>query len=144
MSEVRWVNSGGYPSPGKVTDLTELRADVNRVILGGNGKMELLALRDPSDIRVGEIHPHIPKWEYILKDNPSKPQILQWLEHGVDIKKFMRPFKGTYKGASYDSSCPPRRISRNHGSCKKFASFITETLLNRIRTGAVCIWGNVG
>ena len=37
--------------------------------------MNDLLLRDPSGFRAGETHKHIPVWERIFENNPSKEQI---------------------------------------------------------------------
>ena len=35
------------------------------------------------------------------------------------------------------------RVFRNHGSCKKLASFIGNTILQGLSTGSVKVWGKV-
>ena len=35
-------------------------------------------------------------------------------------------------------------IFKNHYSCKQFSKFVTETILQRIETGAIRVWGKVG
>ena len=61
-----------------------------------------------------------------------------------DIKKFMRPFKGSFMGVKYESAEPPTRVFKNHYSCKQFSQFVTETILKHIETGAIRVWGKVG
>jgi hypothetical protein len=39
---------------------------------------------------------------------------------------------------------PPPTVFNNHLSCKPFASFITDSILARIGTGAISLWGKVG
>ena len=86
--------------------------------------MNDLLLRDPSGFRAGEIHKHIPVWERILE--------------------FIKPFKGRFKGSNYDSRVPPRKHLINHHSCKLSTKFISKTLVERVRTGAVRVWDRVG
>ena len=112
--------------------------------MGEKGNMNDLLFRDPSSFRAAEIHKHIPVWERILENNPFKEQILQWLQYGVDVKEFMKPFKGTFKDSKYDSRFPPRKHLKIHQSCKLFTEFISKTLVERVRTGAVLVWGRVG
>ena len=57
---------------------------------------------------------------------------------------FTRPYSGSFKGVRYDSDFPTHRVFKNHGSCKKFGSFIGETIRSRLSTGAVRVWGRVG
>lgn len=141
---IKWVTFEGSPSSGKVTSRESLLGEISRVITGGKGDLRKLAFRDPSSFKAGEIHHHLPMWEEVLAKNPRKEEILGWLEGGVNIHSFMRPFKGNFKGKKYDSPSPPRKIFKNHPSCAKFTEFITKTLLERIATGAVRIWGRVG
>ena len=72
-SEIKWVTVNGHPSPSKV--FRQIFADVARIEIGEKGNMNDLLLRDPSGFRAGEIHKHIPVWERILENNPSKEQI---------------------------------------------------------------------
>ena len=67
-----------------------------------------------------------------------------WIGKGVNIREFMRPFRGSYMGVNYDSTDPPSRAFKNHHSRKQFSQFVTETLLQRIETGAIRVWGRVG
>ena len=142
-SEIKWVTVDRHPSPSKMTSVGKISADVARIEMGKKGNMNDLLFRDPSSFRVTEIHKHIPVWERILENNPFKEQILQWLQYGVDFKEFMKPFKGTFKGSKYDSRFPPRKHLKIHQSCKLFTEFISKTLVERVRTGAVRVWGRV-
>ena len=63
---------------------------------------------------------------------------------GIDITAFCRPFKVVFKGVEYDCPTPPRETFKNHPSCKHFVDFISETLSQRLKTGAVAVWGKVG
>ena len=58
--------------------------------------------------------------------------------------EFMKPFKGSYKGIYYDSQYPPKCVFKNHKVCGRFEQFISQTLIDRIRIGAVHVWGEVG
>lgn len=126
-----------------MTHREEVLAQVKKVISGEKGDLNQLVFRDPASFQAGEIHRHIPMWQTILADNSSRKQILQWISGGVDVRPFMKSFKGVFKGFKYDSLSPPRKLFKNHPSCSKFSKFITETLLQRVRTGAVRVWGKV-
>ena len=127
-----------------MTSVGKISADVARIEMGEKGNMNDLLFTDPSSLRAGEIHKHIPVWGRILENNPFKEQILQWLQYGVDVKKFIKPFKGTFKGSKDDSRFPPRKHLKIHQSCKLFTEFISKTLVERVRTVAVSVWGRVG
>lgn len=67
-----------------------------------------------------------------------------WIDNGVDVRKFFTSFKGSYKGVNYECDSPPHRNFMNHLSCKPFAQFISNTLWDRLRSGAISVWGKVG
>ena len=39
---------------------------------------------------------------------------------------------------------PPLKTLKNCPSCKQFVDFISETLSQRLQTGAVAVWGKIG
>ena len=39
---------------------------------------------------------------------------------------------------------PPQKQFRNHDSCRNFNGFISNEIINRVRTGAFRVWGEVG
>jgi hypothetical protein len=41
--------------------------------------------------------------------NDDKSCVLDWLEHGVDVNKFFRHFKGNFKGRNFDSDIPHKQ-----------------------------------
>ena len=83
-------------------------------------------------------------WEEITKEHPQHEMILSWIRDGVDVNRFSRPYSGIFKGVRYDSDFPTPRAFKNHGSCKKFGSFIGETIRSPLSTGADRVWGRVG
>lgn len=44
----------------------------------------------------------------------------------------------------YDSPFPSRKVFKNHPSCRRFTDFLSQTLLDRISSGAVRVLGKVG
>ena len=62
----------------------------------------------------------------------------------MQVQPFFRHFKGNFKGEHFDSASPPQRIFYNHKSCAPFAKFISDTILQRLSTGAISVWGKVG
>ena len=129
-----------------------------------------LVFRDPNHFRAGELgrrrrttlwmcflqiiiylsiyllHRHTPQWLSLLDDlNDDRfSEVRDWITNGVDVTKFFRPFTGSYKGKNYECSTPPRCVLPNHMSCKPFTSFISNTLINRLRSEAISLWGKVG
>ena len=100
----------------------------------------MLALRDPDTFVAGNIHACFPAWESIAKIAPFKPtpNILRWIQDCIDVREFFQPFKEQYK------ALPPCRIFPNAISCKPFAHFISETIVDRLSSGAISLWGKVG
>lgn len=62
----------------------------------------------------------------------------------MDINKYLIHFEGTFWGKSYDDSFPPGRFFNNSNKCKKFISFVTNTLLERLQNGSIECLGKVG
>ena len=66
--------------------------------------------------------------------------ILSLIRNGLEVNRFSRPYSGTFKGVHYDSDFPTPRVFKNHGSCKKFGSFIGKTIRSRLSSGAVPVY----
>ena len=62
----------------------------------------------------------------------------------MQVQPCFRHFKGNFKGEHFDSASPPQRIFYNHKSCAPFTKFISDTILQRLSTGAISVWGKVG
>ena len=121
---------------------------VNDVLNGSKAAdVSLHAFRDPDAfIMAGNIHANLPSWQRIaavaLYDRAQ--EVLEWIEHREDVHQFFVLFKGDYKGQSYNSDLPPRRVFYNSISCKRFVSFISRTILHRLAAGAFSVWERVG
>ena len=50
----------------------------------------------------------------------------------MDVKKFIKPFKGSFMGVEYESAE------------SLFSQFVTETISQRIESRAIRVWGKVG
>lgn len=151
--EKLWVLHGGAPisldSREMTADLAQFDDAFVQSIIQGSYLADVLMLkfRDPSTFVAGELHLHSEVWSKISKSTPDYPQsseILHWILHKVDIGEYFAPFKGSYKGQNYNCSRPPPRIFSNHPSCKPYADFISRTILDRLRSGAISLWGKVG
>ena len=143
--EVRWISLGGDPSSGRMTNRKICLADIYRIVRGETTvSISDLSFRDPNFFKSGELRTCIDLWKDILEGYDQAENVLEWIGKGVNIKEFMRPFRGSFMGVDYDSTNPPSRAFKNHHSCKQFSQFVTETLLQRIETGAIRVWGRVG
>ena len=74
-------------------------------VLQGNvfADMSRVAFRDPDHFRVGQLHCHASQWNTFLDDLNDKgfSEVHDWINNGVDVTKFFRPFKASYKGKNY-------------------------------------------
>ena len=142
--EVKWVFFDESPSSEKVTNPERVLEDIDRVVSGESSNVRSLVVRDPVTFKAGELRHHINLWERILEGYRQKTDVLEWISSGVNIRKFMKPFKGVFKNVAYDSPSPPKKVFKNHPSCEPFSSFISDSLSQRIESGAVRVWGRVG
>lgn len=97
-------------------------------------------LRDPRYFVPGELHRHAEAWKEILGGHPD---IVKYVVDKVNAWEFIEPFKGTFAGEGFDAPSPPSRSFKNNSSCSGFESFITNTILERVRNGSLRFWGKV-
>ena len=87
----------------------------------------------------GRLHVFPEKWSEIATNN----EVLDWINNKVDITKFFSHFKGDFQGVNYDCSIPPPRVFQNSKSCRRFDSFVTREIQDRLRSGAISYVGPV-
>ena len=101
--------------------------------------IEQLRFFNPTFFRVGDIHNRLPVWETLLSGHSSsQANFFDIVQEGV------QPFKGNFKGRSYDAPRPPSIRLSNSKICEGFRDFISETLLDWVAAGVVDVWGRVG
>lgn len=86
---------------------------VNDVLNGfKEADVSMLAFRDPDAFMAGNIHANLPSWQRItaVARYDRAQEVLKWIEHRADVHQFFVPFKGDYKGQSYNSDLPPYRV----------------------------------
>ena len=140
-----WVDFEGNPveaSGGVTLSEQELSSIVNGQRLG---EPRTLILRDPASFYAGELHAQAPFWEQILESAPTDTQaeVLDWICNQVSVAPFFQPYRGTFKGAAYDSPRPPASHFPNNTSCHPFAAFVRKTLVDRVRNGAISLLGRL-
>ena len=69
---------------------------------------------------------------------------MEIIKEGGRIDRLFKPFKGTFKGSSYDSLFPPPMRLDNAKVCEQFRGFITDTVVNWVDAGVLAVWGRVG
>ena len=60
------------------------------------------------------------------------------------MQEFFVPFKGKFRGRSYNSDVPLRMLFPNSSSCNIFRDFVPQTILERVANGLLLVWGEVG
>ena len=111
---------------------------VHGILAGETPNLMDLSFRYPHSFQSGQLRTRIAFWEkFWTGTNLLRMHVLEWLEQGVDVKKFIKPFRGSFFGVKYESAEPPSRRFKNHYSCKQFSQFVTETILKRIESGAI-------
>ena len=141
---MRWVSREGKPNLEKMTSEDTCLTHVHGIVAGEAPNVRGLSFRNPGCFQSGQLRTLIRLWENILDGYEPAKDVLEWLEHEVDVKKFIKPFKGSFMGVKYESAEPPSRVFKNHYSCKQFSQFVTETILQRIESGAIRVWGKGG
>ena len=69
---------------------------------------------------------------------------MEIVKEGVRIDRLFKPFKGNFKGSSYDSLFPPPMRLDNAKVCEQFRNFITDTIVDWVDAGVLAVWGRVG
>lgn len=96
--------------------------------------------RDPKYFVPGGLLQCTEMWKTI----PDAPHnILSFVTDGVNAWDFLVPFKGSFGSTQYDSPLPPRMLFPNSRSCDQFESFITDTIMERVKNGSLRFWGIV-
>lgn len=96
--------------------------------------------RDPRQFVAGNIHNHLDEWERMGLDEEAR----KWLREGVNVEHYFRKFKGNFKGKNYDCATPPEAYFPNSSSCRHFGGFISSTIIEKIKSGTILVWGKVG
>ena len=151
QNSIRWVDHKQNPvnrSRGMTAVNDHLTQSFINDILSGSrtADIDLLTFPDPNNFLAGQLHEHYEQWLYISATvkHELAQDVLEWIKQGVTVEHFFRHFRGSYKGKNYDSARPPTRIFSNNPSCQQFSEFITSTLIDRLATGAISVWGRVG
>ena len=107
--------------------------------------LEQLRFFQPQHFRAIAINNHVPVWEHLLSGRSStQVDFMEIIKEGVKIHRFFKPFKGNFKGSSYNSQLPPPMHIKNAKICERFRDFITDTIIDWVSAGVLAIWGRVG
>ena len=148
---ISWVHHDGKPQqPGLQSPQprnSHLASDWVESVSRGDVSADVSMLAFPDHVFVaGRLHCHLQEWKSIAasSSSPLSRIVLDWLQDKVQVQPFFRHFKGNFKGEHFDSAFPPQRTFYNHKSCAPFAKFISDTILQRLYTGAISVWDKVG
>ena len=103
-----------------------------------------LCFPDPQHFVSGQIHEHRHEWCKVITDDDLREEILCWVTEGVDVNRYIKPFKGVFWGQAYDHAFPPPRVFNNANKCKDFIPFINDTIQERLLNGSISYAGKVG
>ena len=84
--EIRWVSLEGEPGSEKMTSEDACLTHVQGIIAGEIPNLRDPSFRDPDSFQSGQLCTRIGLWEKILDGYKPARDVLEWLEHGVDIK----------------------------------------------------------
>ncbi|XP_070544085.1 uncharacterized protein [Ptychodera flava] len=139
LRRVKYTSWNGFEAPTSVVPYPELE-----VKNGLNVSVKDLRFRDPNFFLAGGIHTQKEAWFKILRSQDNERQVGHWIEHGVSVFDFIAPFKGEIFGTRYNCSFPPSIYLPNNPICRRHRDFVSSTLLDRVKSGALEIWGAVG
>ena len=146
---MNWINADNWPlQSGEELVAKAFNNNLLEDIITGrkNPEIKSLAFRDPNSFVAGGLHEYFHTWLEIatISGYEQAPQVLDWIKNKVNVKKFFKPFKGRFKNTEYHSDLPPRVVLDNNRICQNFVPFIDQSLLDRVQSGALTVWGKVG
>jgi hypothetical protein len=101
-----------------------------------------ISFPDPNDFVAGCVNrERLDFWQDILAYSPQSERtlILDWIQNGVDITRFFKPFTGTYRGKRYvNVPSPPHKVFKNYPVTQgtQFGEWVLQTVLEEERQGA--------
>ena len=147
-TQAGWITQEGSDiTQGMAVHNSHLQTSFVESVIAGQvfADTSLLSFRDPSRFVAGELHNHSLVWSKVAAfAAPSHAsEVLDWIIHRVNVGNYFRPFKGCFKGEEFDSPVPPRRVFHNSPSCIPFSQIISGTIIERLASGAISLWGKV-
>ena len=116
--DIKWCSSDGRPSSLAIQKPLSSINDACSAL--PNPTAADVVFRNPDSFVAGEVHHHYDVWNYILTDYFKQDEILKYISKGISAYNFLQPFKGMFKGISYDFDIPPKAFFHNSNTCSKF------------------------
>ena len=143
VRQLSWVNRNGEQVKHS-RDFTTAESAYQEASKATIPDIDRIQFPDPQNFVAGQIHENEAQWQKILDFNSAGDEIKHWVENWVDIKQYMKPFKGEFWGKAYDCDFPPPRHFNDSNKCRSFIPFINETIKDRLQSGAIECIGQVG
>lgn len=140
----------GAAAPAGRARLLPARLTIGEALAGGGNvpPLDTLWLLDPRAFVPGSLRARVPLWEAMLDGAPERETVLRWLRDGPSVVEFAAPFRGRFKGQSYDGSdpLPPPRRFRNSPSvtAPEFIEFVRKEIRDGVASGGMRAVGPVG
>ena len=128
--EMRWVSLEGKPSLEKMTSEDACLTHVRGIIVGETPNLRDLFFPDPDSFQSGQPCTQIGLWEKILDDYESAKDVLEWLEHGVDVKNSLSPLRDHLWVSSMRARNPRLEILRTTTLANSFRSLLRKQFCN--------------
>ena len=97
--------------------------------------MSDLSFGDPDSFKSGELRTCIDLWKDILEGYDQAENVLEWIGKGVNIREFMRPFRGSFMGVNYDTPIPHRGPLKTTTLVNSFRSLLRRHFYSASRLG---------
>ena len=95
-----------------------------------------------NDFKAGAISKAAAFWrDTLLPEAPIQPalkaRVMEWVAEGVDVRKFIQPFAGPFKGEHIEAAYPPKAPDRNPRLTTEHLVFADAEITKLIDVGAV-------
>ena len=104
-------------------------------VLAGNRLSPLMKrwpLRNPEVFEAGGLQTNVTAWDMLSQQNRLSDGQMAWVAKGVDIKEFIIPYEGVFKGQHISSAYPPPRREANYPSIATSVDFVRSAIQSRI------------
>jgi hypothetical protein len=107
-----------------------------------------LLFLDPAHFVPGSLGKRQAVWAAMMAGEADAPMVLRWLAEGPSVEDFAVPFRGRFKGVSYDGSDalpPPREFANSPVVYSdQFVGFVRSEIAAGVASGGMRALGRVG
>ncbi|KAK2550261.1 hypothetical protein P5673_029139 [Acropora cervicornis] len=127
---MQWVSREGEPSLEKMTSEDTCLTHVHGIVAGETPNVRDLSFRDPDCFQSGQLRTRISPWEKILDGYELAKDVLEWLEHGVDVKNSLSPLRDHLWVSSMRARNPRLEFLRTTILANSFRSLLRKQFCN--------------